>query len=322
MSFQIYKISIDGKEYELSRDIGDRKNIISVMTGKNGTGKSRILEFIATNFIISDSFLREYPQNWGPRFNKLIGNYESNQITYTSSGHLIKAQRIHQDMACAFLSENYIENRFNVFPHRLVCLSTSPFDRFPVDTTRKIFNIEDSIYSYIGMKNNQRKISITSLISNVIDTMFKRTERLNVNFSVIKKTLDYLDYGNRLLISYKSNVTIDDISILTFDYISNLLLSLEHEINVNEKSEEWNSIVEDIHVSIHILYDRYNSKWKKTFSIPLNFSKDDVLESDYIKSIQILSRYGLLRISTLKLSQKMITVSLLIFQMQVLVSNV
>ncbi|MFA0501949.1 hypothetical protein AB4496_24320, partial [Vibrio sp. 10N.222.46.A1] len=86
MTFQIRKVTIEGKEFELSKYSNSGKNLISVMTGKNGAGKSRILEFLASNFYVSDNFLIENPNNWDERFNAVTSDYSQNQVNYLSNG--------------------------------------------------------------------------------------------------------------------------------------------------------------------------------------------------------------------------------------------
>ncbi|MDK2605097.1 hypothetical protein QO227_22220 [Vibrio vulnificus] len=89
MSFRILGVSIDGMKYKLSYPTRHKENFITVMTGKNGSGKSRILEFISRNFVVNDDFLRYYPERWDDGLlesNKLAGSYHANSMHYNSSG--------------------------------------------------------------------------------------------------------------------------------------------------------------------------------------------------------------------------------------------
>ena len=98
MDIRIKKVVIEGKEYELSKRTNSKKNIISVLTGKNSSGKSRILEFISSNFALSASYLQEHPQNWGDTFNGVENNffsYTNNKLYYQVDGSLDFSNKRH-----------------------------------------------------------------------------------------------------------------------------------------------------------------------------------------------------------------------------------
>ncbi|EHD0093939.1 TPA: AAA family ATPase [Vibrio vulnificus] len=301
MIFQINKVTLDGVEYELAQPTTGRKNLISVMTGKNGAGKSRILEFIASNFLVSDNFLMEHPENWSKRFNAITLDYSNNQVQYQTGTTECSMQRIEARMASVFKTPEYIENRHDVFPRKLICLSTSPFDRFPLNSSKTAHS--NSIYSYIGMKNSKRSSSVVSLISNVLDSMFKVPENIESNVEVIKKTLSYLGYGNRILVSYRSNFKLD-FNNLSRANVSEMLKKkdtpLFDKYLINERG--WEQSIDDIYRNIKTLTSSSN-KWKTTYSVPINLSKTNLLEDSYIKAIQVLSQNNLFSIKSLKLSR-------------------
>ena len=302
MRFQILKVTLDNIDYELSLRTDCDKNLISVMTGKNGAGKSRILEFIAENFSVSDDFLREYPDNWDINFNSDKSDYSRNQVQYYTGATECKMQRVSASFASIFKTSKYVDDRYELFPSRLICLSTSPFDRFPLNSTKKA--PKDSIYSYIGMKNSKRSSSLVSLISNVLNSMFKIPEKIETNLEVIKKTLAYLGYGNRILVSYRSNFRLNT-GELSRKEVSKILSTVD-DPRFNQKKTDslgWDAAVEDVYNSINTLIESNNYKWKSTYSIPINLSKESALEDSYIKSIQVLSMFGLFSIKSLKLSQ-------------------
>ncbi|EKO3629017.1 ATP-binding protein [Vibrio metschnikovii] len=301
MRFQILKVTLDHTEYEISKFKESEKNLVSVMTGKNGAGKSRILEFITNNFYVSDDFLREHPDNWSIDFNNPKSDYSHNQVVFRAGGEICEMQRINSKLASIFKTSKFIENRYSLFPSRLICLSTSPFDRFPLNSTKKA--PKESIYSYIGMKNSKRSSSLVSLVSNVLDSMFKEPEKIETNLEVIKKTLSYLGYGNRILVSYRSNFKLNEAE-LSRKIVSDILSNVDSPVfnKKNFDSYQWNNAVEEIYRSIQTLISANDWKWKSSFSVPIKLSKENFLEDDYIKSIQVLSMYELFSIKSLKLS--------------------
>ncbi|NAX49110.1 hypothetical protein CAG70_19150, partial [Photobacterium halotolerans] len=148
MSFQILSVTLDGQEFQLSKNVPTPNNKISIITGKNGTGKSRILEHISTSFMVSDDFLREQPNAWDINFNRVSSFNEQNKIKYIIDRHEVDAKQIHRDLALAFVTDEHPRIRNSVFPNKLICLSTSPFDRFPPHSKKIPDEFEDSIYSY------------------------------------------------------------------------------------------------------------------------------------------------------------------------------
>jgi predicted ATPase len=304
VNFQIFNVSIDGKIFEISKAISTRNNIISVLTGKNGSGKSKILEFIASNFQLTASFLQAHPCNWDEKFNDLKFDYSKNQILYKANERNITAKIINKAVACAFLSDEFIKDWKQVFPTKLVCVSTSPFDRFPLNNAIK--SSEDGLYSYIGMKSARRNNSVKSLIANVVGTMFKKPSSIDANIEVIKTTLEYLGYGTRILVSYSKSTAIGEVFPITLERVTSILNKLKNEgtfdNDIETTKQEYCS--KDVYESLIYLYEKDNFKNKKTFSIQLNLSKKNILENDYIKALQILSRVGFFKIKSLKLSEK------------------
>ncbi len=112
-------VSIDGAKYELSHPIRHDDNFITVMTGKNGSGKSRILEFISRNFVVNDDFLRYYPDRWENDLlssRNLAGSYDANAMRYESSGVRVNSEVIHKELAMAFDATDFVMNRYDIFP--------------------------------------------------------------------------------------------------------------------------------------------------------------------------------------------------------------
>ncbi|WP_394388993.1 AAA family ATPase [Shewanella woodyi] len=304
MSFQLFNISIDGSKFEISKAIHSNKNIISVLTGKNGSGKSRILEFIASNFHVTAAFLQKYPNNWDENFNAYVGDYSDNQMFCNVNGREVAVQRINKTLACGFQYDGQVQSWRQLSPAKLICISTSPFDRFPANSTSKL--AANDFYSYIGMKNTRSNNSVKSLISNVVDTMFKKPNSIDSNLDVIKTTLEYLGYGTRILVSYSKSPGVDDIFPVTLDKVALILNKLKSNTDIENPTtkEDQYEYLNEVYESILYLYRNSGEKNKKTFSIPLNLARKNILEDDYIKAIQVLSRAGIFKVKSLKLSEK------------------
>jgi predicted ATPase len=218
-----------------------------------------------------------------------------------TNGNEISAHSISKELACGFISDDLIKDWRQVFPTKLICISTSPFDRFLLNNTAK--SSYNDLYSYIGMKSARRNNSVKSLISNVVDTMFKKPNSIDTNIDVIKKTLEYLGYGTRILVSYSRSPQIGYIFPITLEKVNSAIEQLSHDSTFDNEIDK-KSYAKDIYESLVYLQKTNNIETKKTFSIPLNLSKQNVLENEYVKAIQILSSTGFFKIKSLKLSEQ------------------
>ncbi|WP_281187968.1 ATP-binding protein [Vibrio harveyi] len=300
MSFRVLQVSIDGKKHDLSPSVENHENFITVITGKNGSGKSRILEFISNNFVQNDDFLRFSPHRWNRGLNTLRLRYDSNTITYQSSGYDVVGEILHKDLAMAFVSEKHPSERYDVFPSKLVCLSTSPFDRFPSTKRPKrsddasCDDPKDSIYTYVGLKSSSAALSVKGLITNVIDTILKSSERIKKNVGAIRETLDYLGYGKRIRLTFKS--TLPSSVLLSDDLKTSIRFILSEHPELLEQSDH-------IREAISVLRTKHaNSKGQ--FSVSMQLVEPELLSDEYMQAVRLLLNIGLIRILGFKLSLK------------------
>ncbi|GAB3522040.1 ATP-binding protein [Photobacterium alginatilyticum] len=303
MSFRVLKVSIDGQEHELSYPLNGDENYITVMTGKNGSGKSSILEFISSNFVKNDDFLRYHPERWSRGFNKISDGYNENTITYKSGGYKVVAKELSKELAMAFISRAHPENRYEVFPTKLICLSTSPFDRFPANKRRlKYENDEEvleSIYTYIGLKSSASSLSVKSLINNVIDSILKSPDRIRSNIDVIKDTLSYLGYGKRIRLTFKSNMPPSTLFSGDKSAVLDWLINnhcIEPNLSFNEQTDK-------LLLATSTLRAKHNNV-KGQFSVSIRLSEEHILNDEYIASVRMLLSSGVIRMMGFKLSLK------------------
>lgn len=133
------------------------KNIFSILVGKNGTGKSTLLGNLASEFTKQLS-----------RINK---NYEE---------------------------LNFIENHdINIFPFEIITVSTSPFDKFPIDR----FNRQKH-YTYLGLRDiNTSSIGLgylSKIIGSLIESIYKNSKQA-YEISNVLQFLEYRDEINIVL---------------------------------------------------------------------------------------------------------------------------
>lgn len=136
------------------------QNTFTIMVGRNGTGKSRLLRSVVTNLL----------------------RYEVDHDSFT------REERIN------FNSEPDGELEFRWHPTRVICASTSPFDRFPLlrrDQTA------DS-YSYLGLRGLPSANLGLSYMSRVMFSLLNAVHRSRDQAESIESVLRYLGYKGEM----------------------------------------------------------------------------------------------------------------------------
>lgn len=132
------------------------KNTFTVIVGKNGTGKSRLLRGVVTHLIDGvverDSLLREERLN------------------------LVRDRK----------SDLYVEDN----PSRIICVSTSPFDKFPVLRRDRVHDG----YVYLGLRGLPSINLGLSYMSRIIFTLIDAAEQTSEQAQSVSDVLNYLGY--------------------------------------------------------------------------------------------------------------------------------
>jgi predicted ATPase len=197
------------------------KNIFTILVGKNGTGKSTLLAKLATDFIKEVS-----------RSNK--GRQEIN----------------------FYHSHSYDSNSF---PSEIITVSTSPFDKFPINR----FNRQKQ-YTYLGLRDiNNSSIGLgylSKIIGSLIESIFKNSKQAYE----ICNVLDFLGYRNEMNIVLEFNINPNQI---------------EHLVNNVNYIEEFNSRTNPI-------FRKINSQFFTNADDTLNERKLNKLQKILIELIE------------------------------------
>lgn len=139
----------------IENEINQGRNVFTVLVGKNGTGKSTLLGSVVRN---------------------LIGEQNS--------------RHFYRDEELAF--RNFGRGRISIDngPERIIAVSTSPFDKFPVK--RSLEELEE--YSYLGLRGlhttNFGLAYLSKIISSLIESIHQDYRQANE----IGHILNYLGY--------------------------------------------------------------------------------------------------------------------------------
>lgn len=137
-------------------DSSSEQNTFTIMVGRNGTGKSRLLRSVVTNLL----------------------RYEVDHDSFT------REERINLN------SEPDGELEFRWYPTRVICASSSPFDRFPL--LRRDQTAER--YSYLGLRGLPSANLGLSYMSRVMFSLLNAVHKSRDQAESIESVLSYLGY--------------------------------------------------------------------------------------------------------------------------------
>lgn len=133
------------------------RNIFTIIVGRNGSGKSRLLRGLVNNFA-------------------LVPEYRFDRDSYRPSNAEEEVR----------LTSTDIIN----LPSKVIASSTSPFDKFPVD--RK--GVRSGYYEYLGLKGLPSANLSLAFMAKTIGSLVRSINSDAVNSETIASILDYLGY--------------------------------------------------------------------------------------------------------------------------------
>ncbi|GAB2868202.1 AAA family ATPase [Hymenobacter ruber] len=152
---------VDSKSENISNE-----NIFTIIVGKNGTGKSRLLSAIISEFLDISQESEFYKESE-------LG-FKSPNPNSGSKGKL----------------------HFKYRPEKIITASTSPFDRFPI--TKGFEQNEE--YTYLGLRDLPSQNFGLAYISKIISSLLKSVQDNSAQLLEINNVLNYLGYSDRIRI--------------------------------------------------------------------------------------------------------------------------
>ncbi|MBH0240013.1 ATP-binding protein [Methylobrevis albus] len=175
----------------------DQHEYITAVIGKNGTGKSHLLGAIVRTFIALDE-LRSGKK-------KSLKELPLKYLEYISDGsHCVVEQDQFRGIN-ASMNGQAVLARDLPLPKRVVALTISPFDKFPVPRTYpySVVPIESSMYQYLGLRDRFGKASIETLLYRSLNSLFDRTENEALRRSNIGAVFDFLKLKPTVNVIYR-----------------------------------------------------------------------------------------------------------------------
>lgn len=272
-------------------------NHISVLLGKNGEGKSRVLSAIAATFQALDAASEsgEIPKWVGREFRN--GSFLSH-LEYELSGRSYSVDLSPRQISA---SEDGVRTTIETIklPKKVLALSMTPFDKFPLhelDRERVQSGISrKEVYSYLGMRERFGRTSQRRMISRVLESIVDRIA--SHDSSRLTEVFELLGFEPRLEVvySYTDSRLLEEIagglvSDKLFEHLRNSNFSHNKISRELEKTGEMPSeLVDAARISLNHSRRRY-----QILEIDLDEPETNMI--DLFWSTQTLRRFGLLRL--------------------------
>ncbi|WP_071911903.1 AAA family ATPase [Aeromonas sp. SCS5] len=174
----INSVLLDKKRYKLvDNEYCSEANAFTVIVGSNGTGKSRILKRITNNVKNIDNRDLRIPSNYSRQLDVDIDGFKTSFYSPISESR-------------SFISNDKINVDTVVDGIKVIAVTTTPFDKFPVEYKgREVYRYNDEDrYTYIGLKVSKNSLNQSNYINLLARSMLKNDNILNNKklFSLLK----------------------------------------------------------------------------------------------------------------------------------------
>lgn len=324
---KVKSVSFDGKNYQFfENDSNESENLFTILVGRNGSGKSRILQkicFLHLNSIINDSDSNSsfYSYIDSNRYKDINDNSHLNygKINYQLNDNDFEININKNDAVYTFHTNSFIFDKKIKTPNckkfdeikKIIAVSNSPFDKFPIPERISHFHENKSIekkYIYRGAKikvnsgKDYLKNKFDQLGSSLIN-FFLKSDKIKNKVSIL---LDTIGVGENIsmyfafpwpfrpseVINSGSNKTISD-SLSSIRFFKDK----GNRISLSEAEEEL--LLKSLKLVIKN-YDFQDYREDK-FSLDLNFSNVKEIDNlELLNSLSILASYDLIELVDIK----------------------
>lgn len=179
------------------RNPSHQRESITAVIGKNGTGKSHLLGAIVRTFVA----LEDYQLKKSRQLKELPLEY----LEYICDGKHCVVEQGSANRVAASVDGAATSAIELPLPRRVVALTISPFDKFPVPRTfpYSVAPVEASMYHYLGLRDRFGKASIETLLYRSLNSLFEQSENEALRRSNIGAVFDFLNLEPTVNVIYR-----------------------------------------------------------------------------------------------------------------------
>lgn len=232
MTFQINHVFFNQKKYRLTQENQSEKNKYTIIIGKNGIGKTRLLCEIINIFRVAKKNEQfDMPDLFDTRISTIskLNVFNYNQDIYTKNKNSLL---------------EYINYTYKL-PKKIIASSTSPFEKFQFEPELYL-STNHRDYHYLGIRNRNNKTSVSSsLINNFVDNIISKSHS-KIEKSNLENLFNLLGYQPVFGIKYGSILSINAVSELLSLYIYKCEKNYESFIDLLKSSRDKSHIKYEI----------------------------------------------------------------------------
>lgn len=271
------------------------KEHITALIGRNGCGKTHLLSSIAKTFVE----LEKLKLNKSRR----PGIPQLHYLSYLKNHHFCEVRHLSKRDIELLVDGRRVSPRDFPLPRRVVALTISPFDRFPVPSSHpfSVAPTKTSIYRYLGLRDRFRKSAIETLLYRSLNSLFETSEDDGYRNANIDAVFDFLGLLPTISVVYSVHA-----SDRTMDAIKNghdlhtpgvLSPSQAHRVQEVEKG----GVTE--HELRSSLIDVLKTAPSGQIETRARFGADSILDHRF-RELQPLRRAGFLSLSGVEITDK------------------
>lgn len=185
---KLTSVNLNDIEYQLSTGNENKSNTFTIIIGKNGTGKSRLLTKIVNTLLKAKKYSQNHSRLKQKKVQELTFMNRDKIISINSgkgkSGRILERNKRTRENMCK----------------KLIAASISPFDKFPLPEQNLNHSDSNSFYNYIGFKTDKTSLSDKNLLTKFATSIV--SARSN---TAVKRTLRLLGYRSDITIRFKHN---------------------------------------------------------------------------------------------------------------------
>ncbi|OLP45739.1 AAA family ATPase [Rhizobium oryziradicis] len=271
----------------------DQNEHVSILLGRNGQGKSRLLSAIAGSIELLASY----------KAKGLRKNFPLSELVYSIDGQLHEFAFSHGKGLSLSINGARTEISEVMLPSKVIALSMTPFDKFPIGSANqsRLDSANPSeIYDYFGMRDRMGRASVTTLLFRAVSGLFSRS--LLMDRSRIAEVFD--------LIGYRTNIT----TVFRIDS-SSALRNISNGQSESEVLDHFprserrltNEFRDDPEAAYKIRAAASRAIDKATNNyVAVSLDVRHPLDSDVadFEQMQLLRRYGVVRLAAVEVQKK------------------
>lgn len=174
---------------------------VTAVIGRNGTGKSHMLGAVVRSFVLMEE--------WSAGVYKIRKKLPLRRMAYRMGEQYCVVEQGWSGVS-ATINDVPTEVEALPRPERVVALTISPFDKFPVPRTQPFsvgrVDVEGS-YRYLGLRDRTGRAAIENLLFRSLNSLFESADDETLRRVNISNVFDFLDLTPVLSVVYRPRIS-------------------------------------------------------------------------------------------------------------------